>query len=617
MAIVLVPVVIKLGMARVVLDPVTLVIVLVLAAISAWLYFPGFHFATGDRDPGIYMEVGAHIARTGDLRIFSDAVADPHLPVQTWGGSALHSGLWIENYGTGLVIPQFYHLWSALLGAAYLVHGFGGESNLTPLIAVISVLLAALVARRIGGWIAAGATGLLLCTNMVQVWQAKYPSTEMLAQMLFLAALLAVLIAVQSGSKGFAALAGVFVGVGYLARADGVLIICLSVALLGVLWIFRKFDGRAWSYLAGMAIVSAYGVYQAYWWAGDYTRQNLPAASFIGGAVAAVIVISVVLRPVAARLVDSLVNRFQGLRARRTVGIVVVAGCSLLFILALIRPLFGNVIINYHGRFIRSYDERSIWWLSWFLTLPGLILMIAGIAVLVLRRWSLSGWIVIAVLIGILPLYLWHARNSPYNMWWVRRFTPTPLPLIIILIAVGLAMAWRTRSAWWGWVVRGLSVVAAVALVWVYLGQSLPLRSHDEAAGSYGVVTNLAALAGSQQGVFLWDPSGPCCGQPSVMFAGPLWLYEDQVSINLPRDTTMVRTYVADYLRHYKGKPLFVILRAADGTAAMKAQLATFTLTPVQHVQMSLPVWESSSTHRPDRSVIIGETFTVYRVSSR
>ena len=51
-------------------------------------------------------------------------------------------------------------------------------------------------------------------------------------------------------------------------------------------------------------------------------------------------------------------------------------------------------------------------------------------------------------LLALLPLYVYHARNSPYLMWWGRRFVSTVIIGMVILIAFGvawLATKWLPR----------------------------------------------------------------------------------------------------------------------------------------------------------------------------
>ncbi len=64
-----------LRLPRIVLDPLGLVIAAGAAVVAMVMFLPGFHYGGGDRDPGVYMEVGAHMAQTGSLRATSEALA--------------------------------------------------------------------------------------------------------------------------------------------------------------------------------------------------------------------------------------------------------------------------------------------------------------------------------------------------------------------------------------------------------------------------------------------------------------------------------------------------------------------------------------------------------------
>ncbi|MDQ6659113.1 MAG: glycosyltransferase family 39 protein, partial [Actinomycetota bacterium] len=569
-------VVARLRIPHVVLDPVGLGVIIAVAVLACVMFLPGFHFGTGDRDPGVYMETGAAIARTGSLTIDPGVAGIPGLPVQSFGPGALWPGLWYSGDSTGMIVPQFYHLWSALLGTAYLVHGFGAESNLTPVLGVVAVLLAVLVARRVGGPVVAAFSGVLLSTMMMQVWQAKYPSSETIAELLFLASLLCVLIAVQTGTTSAAFLGGAFTGVGYLARADGILLIGIIVGCLAVLWVLGRWDRRAGWFVVGLLPFSIYGVYQGYVWAANYTNGNLPSGKLIFGALFVVVLMALSLRPLIPRVTRRINAWIDGVRTRRWLSRVVVFGSAAFFVWAVFRPALGPDYLNYNGRRIRSFDEESLHWLSWFFTWPGLLLVLAGIAALVLRQWRSTQWLLVLPVALLLPVYLWHARNSPYLMWWGRRFVPTLVPGMIIIMAVALGVVWTLRSTWLSWLGRSLSAAAVVALTWTYLSQSVPLRSHDEMAGSYNVTANMAALSGVQQGVFLWDPTGPCCGQPTLMFGGPLLAYQGQISVELPSNVASIGKYTAAYVKQFAARPLFVVFRGATLSAAVRKQLASY-----------------------------------------
>ena len=606
-------VMLRIGLPRIVLDRLGLVIAVVAACIAAFMFLPGFPYGAGDRDPGVYMEVGASIARTGHLGIISSPLADPSLPFQPTTPSALLTGLWIDPSHAGFIVPQFYHMWSALLGVGYLLHHFGGEANLTPAIGVVCVVLAVLIGQRLGGPIVAALTGVLLSTNMMQVWQAKYPSTEIFAQMLFLAALLSVMIAIQARSRGAALAGGIFIGAGFVARPDGILVVGLALGVLCLLWITRRFDARATAFLVGLVVVSIFATYQAYFWEGAYTNGTLPSAKEIFGALGAMVLVSLALRPLARPLLPRLDGWLVSSTVQRRVGMLLVGLYSLLFCFALARPLFETDTTLYSHRLIRTYDERSLYWLSWFFTWPGLVLALVGVAVLVLRKWTAHSWIVLFPVLALLPLYLWHALNSPYLMWWGRRFIPISVPSLILLISVALGAAWGLSKSPLGRTLKAGSVICALFLTGVFLSQSLPLRSHHEMSGAYQVVTDMAALSGTQKGVYLWEMGGST--SPPALFAGPLWLYGGDDSLNLPSNHALTKQWVSAYVDHYSDRPVFLVFPGDKVPDDIQAQLTDFTLKPVQRQLKTVPVWQTSAGSRPRSALAQPVDFTVYRVT--
>ena len=83
---------------------------------------------------------------------------------------------------------------------------------------------------------------------------------------------------------------GLLVGVGWLNRADGLLLVLLAVGLGAALLATRRWDGRATWFAAGLGVVVPHALLQAYDLAASYSAANsippLPA-------VAAVVVIAI------------------------------------------------------------------------------------------------------------------------------------------------------------------------------------------------------------------------------------------------------------------------------------------------------------------------------------
>ena len=596
----------------VVLDAAGLVPAAASGLLAAWMFLPGFHYVAGDKDPGGYVMHAFAIARGGSVWIHDPLLAAGDLPVQLAGPGARFPAIWISDAAAGEIFPQFYHLWPALLATSYDVGGYGAIVATTPLLGVLTVVLAVLIARRVAGVVASWATGLLLATNMMQVWQAKYPTTEILSQALFLGALLGVLVAMQTRWRWPALVAGLLVGVGYLGRADGVLIVLLGVGGLSALWVLRRFDARAGWFAVALAVILPYGLWQAYGPAGAYTlAAEIPSLRTMLALIGMCVAGALVLRRPLAGLVDRVDARVAQPRTQRRLGLIATAGTVALFALGVARPLFGPDYFYYGVRLTRSFDEQNLHRLSWFFTWTGLVLMVVGVGYVALRRWSAPAWLVTVPTLGLLVLYTWHARNSPYFMWVGRRFVSSVLPGMVLLIALALAGIWVARLR--GRIRIGVPV-AAVLLAFlgvVQLSQSLPLRSHDEWSGSYGVNRSLAALSGDQRGVYLWAPAAACCTAPQTLFGPTVWLVEDEDSALLPRAADKIGPYLRRYVETFPDRPVFVVYEAGTEPPAMPG----LTTTPAGRFAGTMPHWVESSVSRPDRAQQIPYDFTVYRVT--
>jgi hypothetical protein len=606
---------------------------LALAVIAGFMMFPGFHYGATDKDPGGYVAHGISISRTGSYEII-----DPTLDGRIPGGPVLESttnlarfpGVWERDGHSDVVVPQFYHLWPALLAVSWSAAGEGGISNTAPLLGVLAVLAAALALRRAvrsAPWgservaLACGAiAGLLLSTNMLEVWQAKYPSSEISDQMLFLGALLGLVIALTTGWRPAAGAAGVLVAVSFLDRADGFLLILMAVAALAGIIAIRRWDARVTWFAVGLAIVLPHSLWQAYSYdaAGRYTAaNNVPSLAKLTAACLGLLLLGLVLRWIGPRIAGWLGRaRIQG-----RVGWLVTAVAALLLALGYLRPhLFGVNYATLSGVRQRTWDEQTLNRLSWFISTPAFLLMLVGIAIVALRRWGGALWILTAPLLAIFPVYGYRARNSVRLMWWSRRFVPTVLPLVMILAGLALGVAMMAIAAkatgWRGvlsgqriWVLRLAALASVAGLLAFYLNESWPLRKHQEWGGSFALTSRIAADAGGKQGVFLWQ-NVPVGGAASL-FGAAIWLERGQVSALLPKDPSQFAAYVRSFQKGFPGQPVFVIW---NGARAPK--VAGLTLAVTDRVLMTLPAWEQSVDHRPRGIQNVPINFVIYRAQA-
>ena len=576
------------------------------AAVVAALTFPGFSYGVADKDPGGYVTHAVEIAHHGDYGFTDPIVRDLPNQWQPTSPDAVFPGVWVRDAPTGRIVPQFYHLWPAFLATAYDVGGMDGLRFAVPLMGVLAVLCVVALLRRVGealagpsaGLVAAGAGGLLLATNMLQVWQARYPTTEVLAEALYLGALLGVVVALQTRWRVAAGIAGLFVGVGWLNRPDGLLMVMLSVGVGAALLATRRWDARATWFAAGLAVVTPHALLQAYDLAHNYSIANsIPSLPKVAAVVVGCAVLAVALRVVARRPLTWATDRLQEARPQLVIGLLVCAGALALLVVGFLRPrLFGVDYLAYNGRQIRSYDEQILRRLSWFFTLPGFAVMGLGLAAVALRRWRAAAWAVVLPTLAFFVVYGYTARNSSRLLWWSRRYVPTVLPGIVILIALAVACAWVIRVRGRA-LLRVPAVLAVVALVAVFLSQSVPVRRHDEWKGSFALTEQIADLSGDRSGIFLWEPQAEqgCCAGPTALFATPVWLVHDGLSALLPLDHARRTEILTTYAKHFPGRPLFVV--GDDPELPEGVDPATVEPVLVKHAE--LPMWDESDTARP------------------
>lgn len=589
---------------------------LVLAAI---MMFPGFNYGTGDRDPGSYVEHAVEISRTHSITFFDDldaAQMKGEIPGAGLGlGRSPWPAMWDQPGGPpGTIFPQFYHLWPALLATAKDVGGFSGLFNAVSLVGVIAVGLAVAVARRLAGLPAAWLTAALLPTNMLEVWQAKYPTAEIFGQLLFMGTMLGVILTIQMGWRTAAAAAGVLLSLSYLERADGIVLVLIGWATLCALLAARRFDRRAAWFAGGLLVLLPYGFYQAYGLAHAYTVSNaIPSLSVIVAAMLAMALLGALIAW-QRRGVEALLAWGAKRRTQVWLGSAFVVVCGGLLLLGLLRPrLFGADYAIIRGVSQRTYDEASLIRLSWFFTLPGLVLMLAGIAYVAVGRWRLDRWLIALPATTLLALYCYHVRNSPYLMWATRRFVTSVVPSMVLLIGCGVTLGFIVVRHFMN---RGVGVVAVaaaiVALTVFNLSESWPLRSHDENGGSVEVEKQVAALAGDQRGVFLWQQSTYCCAAPWMLFGGPVMTIADQSSALLP--TSHVPQALSSYVNHFagSGRPVFYV---ADRNGAPPTTPGV-TSTKVAQFAGVLPHWAETYDSRPKTTRNYTYSMTVYRLTA-
>jgi len=449
---------------------------------ACWLFFRPHEFIIGAADAGVYVNLAAEISQNGGILIQDSLleVLDPALfpaflrPIQNpVAPYYILPAFFVIGEPAGEITPQFYPLhpvWQAV------AHGLGGihaELLLTGLWALCGSLAVYLMMRRLAGWEIAAMALSGLSISAPQVWFARYPTTEPLAQFLLWIGLWSLSrwlghskpLADREPPALWALLSGLTLGQLFLVRIDTLFILPI-LGILG-LWLWgqgRRDRSNGWFFIP-LALMVAHSLIHALW-------QSRPYAFELFGFGMNLLVRSpglIVLVLGLLALVLWAAARFRG-RLRR---LVVIRRQALLILIVTI------ISLAVYGWFIRPYNtitaiyddpystlpiplpnHENLLRLGWYLTPLGVWLGIAGICLLL---WHINRQTAPMLAIGLFfsILYLWNVRANPHHIYVMRRYVPAVLPLFIVSAAY--AIGWLTTFR--KWPVSGFAVV--LAMTWL------------------------------------------------------------------------------------------------------------------------------------------------------
>ncbi|MFB3853310.1 MAG: hypothetical protein ACE148_05730 [Vicinamibacterales bacterium] len=421
----------------------TLAIPLALAVVGALLFFPPAEHVIGGKDPGVYVNEGIQIAKLGGLVIRDQTVADvparlrdlffPSHDNPTYYGIRF-MGFRILDPAEGTVVGQFPHLYPIWIAVGYGIGGLTGALQVTGLWATLGLIALYVAGKRVAGAAASGAAAGLLGISVVQIWFAREPNSEVVAQPLILAAIAAFTFADERHDRFFAALSGVLFGLLLFLRLFDAVIALAGIALALVLLMLDRRRPML-SFLVPLTLVGGLGaVYLAQVMTAYVELPAIFLNNFAASrtpVVAALVLAAAALAVLAARrpaLRDALKDAVPWLMAA---------------------VLSGSAIYAYFfrqpvGR-LAWHDAASLRTFAWYLPPAGIAAAVAGYVLLTWRRfWSNTAWLTCILVSSLVVFY--KIRVVPEHFWMTRRFLPLILPAALLLLC-GLAFISVTRRA--------------------------------------------------------------------------------------------------------------------------------------------------------------------------
>jgi hypothetical protein len=448
--------------------------------IACWLFFRPHEFIVGGADAGVYVNLGANVARTGGILIQDPTLdaLDPDLypalmrAMPSWEGAPYYlvPGFYVPVLPRGLVIPQFYPLHPTWQAVAYALGGLRAELLITPLWGMLGALAVYFTTRRLWGWRAGTLALAVLSVTALQVWFARYPTAEMLTQYLFWTGAWALIAWMDKREpRGlWAALAGAALGQVFLARIDAYVLLALPV-LVGI-WLWRTHDWRrqdAW-FFAPFLLLAAHSLVHGVFLSRPYFFTLF---RYSGGLISRFLTITVALFLLASLTLIVLGTRPQWrarvvawVGARRSMWLMAVAiilAATAIFAY-FVRPHLGEVRTTeywYGGGELPGLDRENLVRLGWYLGPAGIALGVAGMCWMLLKDLNRRTVFLLGTGIFFSLLYLWRIQANPHQIYAMRRYVPVVVPFFTVSAVYLVNWLYENLRGRWRWASAGLTLV--------------------------------------------------------------------------------------------------------------------------------------------------------------
>ncbi len=482
-------------------------------AAAGWLFFRPHEYIMGGADAGVYISLGAEIAQNGGFKItddhlatldpvFSSAVLRPLLenPVAS---SYLVPGFYVSDAGEGAITPQFYPLHPTWLAIAFslagdIVAGVRTELLLTGLWMLLSTLSLYLIVRQLSGKYAAVLLLIAFSLTALQVWFARYPATEALAQFLLWTGLWALMtwLDQREPRSMWALLAGLMLGSVFLVRIDILIMLPIFVLFIVALW-GRGWQKSNWWFLLPFTFLIIHSLSHGIVLSAPYFYEHIGFGLRILSRSWLVPVLAVLIGTIFLVLVYYFKGRFSGLeRFQRSLQMTLIA---LILLGALygwfIRPLGGQSLLvmdAFSQSTILLANHENFLRLGWYLFPTGVWFGIIGCCLLI---WHAQWKTAVLLAVGLLfsALYLWDVRANPHHVYVMRRYVPVAFPFFILCGAYLLGWLVKWPRDWQSLPPLRFFLGMILAVIWLF-GLGWSARGFISQVDHFGVYDQLVAL---------------------------------------------------------------------------------------------------------------------------
>ncbi len=478
-----------------------------LLALLSVIYFRPHEFIQGGADAGVYVNMGAHIARSGQLLVNDPLIAQldsSYYPV-FFREQPAHlltryyylPGYFVSDTVPGQIIPQFYALQAVSIAILTAIGGVPLGLLATPLWGLAGVAAVYFLARSLFDRHAALLAAVLLGAVILQNWFARYPTAEVLTQAYLFAGLYALsrVLWRHEPPRSWGFLAGLWLGLIFLTRIDMILVLVVLPIPLIALAAIRRWSAGLTVFSLTFGLLLLQSVIHAVLFAWPYTYNSYQGAFSIILGRSWIIWVGACLAAVALLVVG--VWWFSRLEAERrnqwlrwlSIALIAVV-CAAALYAYFIRPVVEPATTSaywYGGTQIPSTNRENLVRIGWYVTPLGLAVALLGLYLILWRERTLPVQLFVAIGLLSTVVYVVNILNNPHHIYAMRRYVPVVIPALMIWGAYGVAVISRAR-----W--RGARLVTGlVLLAWLggMIWQSRVIWRQVDDAGAIEALTRL------------------------------------------------------------------------------------------------------------------------------
>ena len=461
-----------------------------LLAVLSVIYFRPHEFIFGAADAGVYVNMGTHMARSGELLVNDPLIAhlDPAFypvffreqPPNTLTRYYYLPGYYVSDSVPGQLIPQFYALQAVSIAILTAIGGVPLGLMATPLWGLIGIAAVYFLARSLFERRTALLAAVLLGVVVLQIWFARYPTAEVLTQSFLFASLYALGRLLQrhepQRSWGFAA--GLWLGMISLIRIDMIMVLAVLPILLIGLAAARRWSSGVTMFVVTFGVTMALAVVHAAGFAWPYTfntysvvtrilmGQNtgpwLVFALLAGVSGAAGLFLGV-------RWFNRLSESRRQLLMRWTSSALIIGVSATAFYAYFLRPVVEaapTVPYWYGATEIPITNRENLVRIGWYVTPLGLAVTVVGLCLMMWRERSLSVWVFVTIGLVFTIVYVINILNNPHHIYAMRRYVPVVIPAMMMWGAYGLVVISRVRWRGARWMAGVVLLVWLVGIAW-------------------------------------------------------------------------------------------------------------------------------------------------------